>query len=53
MILLLLLGGLLVWPMIAWLMEKVKSGESLLVPVAYLTIYTELLLVYWLVMMQK
>lgn len=53
MIPLLLLGGLLVWPMIARLLEKVKSGESLLVPVAYLTIYTELLLVYWLIMMQK
>ena len=39
--------------MIPLLLEKVKSGESLLVPVAYLTIYTELLLVYWLIMMQK
>lgn len=46
-ILLIVIGGLLVWPMIARLIEAIHQEESYGIPLIYLMIYTELLIVYF------
>ena len=47
-VLLIIIGGVLVWPMIARLIEQLINKESIVIPVVYLSIYTELILIYFL-----
>ena len=47
---LIIIGGLLVWPMIARLIEQLINKESIVIPVVYLSVYTELLLIYFIFM---
>ena len=46
-VLLIIIGGVLVWPMIARLIEQLINKESIVIPVVYLSIYTELILIYF------
>lgn len=48
-ILLIIIGGLLVWPMIARLIEAIHREEPYGLPLIYLIIYTELIIVYFLI----
>ncbi len=47
LIIIVILGGLLVWPMIFWGMEKICNHEKgVRYPLVYLSIYTEIIIIY-------
>lgn len=48
LVVIIILGGIFVWPVIFYAMEKIRDKEKgLLAPVLYLSIYTEIIIVYY------
>ena len=46
MILVIFIGGIFVWPMIAMMLEKIRDKKNYLFSLLYLTIYTEVLIAF-------
>ena len=46
MILVIFIGGIFVWPMIAMMLEKIRDKKNYLFSLLYLTIYTEALIAF-------
>ena len=50
LIILLIVGGFLIWPMYLWLLkESTAEGNKQIIPLSYLTVYTGILIGYFLI----